>query len=387
MAVSTFCTRSHEEIAAAAPGLVQWCQLYVFQDRGVTREHLADAAAAGCSAVVLTVDTPRLAQRERDLRVGFEIPSDLPLPYARAAIGDAPQNPADQFALLDASVSWRDLEWIAGESRLPVVLKGVVTAEDAQLAVEHGAAAIVVSNHGGRQLDGAPATLDALPEVVDAVAGRVEVYLDGGIRRGTDVAKALALGARAVLAGRAPIFGLAAAGEDGVRHVLELLRDELALALSLLGCTSPDELTRAHVQRARRASWQTPATVYALNFYSPLVADQLRSGRKSATIRLGDKSGKYKKGMVVRVLCGVRFSPREHVFDAVIDKVEVKTLGELSPREIEHDNPEIRRTDEMANFLGQLYNREVEAGDLVTVIRFSQIMTGPVVPSFEGDLF
>ena len=120
--------------------------------------------------------------------------------------------------------------------------------------------------------------------------------------------------------------------------------------------------------------------MYALNFYSPLVADQLRSGRKSATIRLGDKSGKYKKGMVVRVLCGVRFSPREHVFDAVIDKVEVKTLGELSPREIEHDNPEIRRTDEMANFLGQLYNREVEADDLVTVIRFSQIMTGPVVP-------
>ncbi len=250
MAVSTFCTRSHEEIAAAAPGLVQWCQLYVFQDRSVTREHLADAAAAGCSAVVLTVDTPRLAQRERDLRVGFEIPSDLPLPYARAAIGDAPQNPADQFALLDASVSWRDLEWIAGESRLPVVLKGVVTAEDARLAVEHGAAAIVVSNHGGRQLDGAPATLDALPEVVDAVAGRVEVYLDGGIRRGTDVAKALALGARAVLAGRAPVFGLAAVGEDGVRHVLELLRDELALALSLLGCTSPEELTRAHVQRA-----------------------------------------------------------------------------------------------------------------------------------------
>ena len=118
-----------------------------------------------------------------------------------------------------------------------------------------------------------------------------------------------------------------------------------------------------------------------------LVADQLRSGRKSATIRLGDKSGKYKKGMVVRVLCGVRFSPREHVFDAVIDKVEVKTLGELSPREIEHDNPEIRHTDEMANFLGQLYNREIGPDDLITVIRFSQILSGPVVPSFEGDLF
>jgi isopentenyl diphosphate isomerase/L-lactate dehydrogenase-like FMN-dependent dehydrogenase len=250
MGVSTFTTRSHEEIAAAAPGLVQWCQLYVFQDRGVTREHLAGAAAAGCSAVILTVDTPRLAQRERDLRVGFEIPPDLPLPYARTAVGGAAHNPADQFALLDASVSWRDLEWIAGEGRLPVVLKGVVTAEDAELAVEHGAAAVVVSNHGGRQLDGVPATLDALPEVVEAVAGRVEVYLDGGIRRGADVAKALALGARAVLAGRAPVFGLAVAGEDGVRHVLELLRDELGLALCLLGCTSPDQLTRAHVQRS-----------------------------------------------------------------------------------------------------------------------------------------
>ena len=127
--------------------------------------------------------------------------------------------------------------------------------------------------------------------------------------------------------------------------------------------------------------------MYALNFYSPMVADQLRTGRKSATIRLGDKSGKYKKGMIVQVLCGNRYSPRERIFDAVIDKVEVKTLGELSPREIEHDNPEIRRTDEMANFLGQLYNREVGPDDVITVIRFSQIMGGPVVPSFEGDLF
>jgi hypothetical protein len=127
--------------------------------------------------------------------------------------------------------------------------------------------------------------------------------------------------------------------------------------------------------------------VYALNFYSPLVSEQLRSGRKSATIRLGDKSDKYRKGMVVKVLCGVRFSPREHVFDAVIDKVEVKRLADVSPREIEHDNPEIRRTDEMATFLGRLYNREVGEDDLVTVIRFSQIMGGPVVPQFEGDLF
>src|SRR5438034_5448581 len=127
--------------------------------------------------------------------------------------------------------------------------------------------------------------------------------------------------------------------------------------------------------------------MYALNFYSPIVAEQLRSGRKTATIRLGDKAAKYRKGMIVQVLAGARFSPRERVFDAVIDKVEVKRLGELSPREIEHDNPEIRRTDEMATFLGQLYNRDVAEDDLVTVIRFSQIMSGPVVPLFEGDLF
>src|SRR5213082_4047650 len=114
--------------------------------------------------------------------------------------------------------------------------------------------------------------------------------------------------------------------------------------------------------------------MYALNFYSPMVADQLRSGRKSATIRLGDKSGKYRKGMVVQVLCGNRFSPRERIFDAVIDKVEVKTLGELSPREIEHDNPELRRVDELAHFLSQLYNRDVDGEDIVTVIRFSQIL-------------
>ncbi len=123
--------------------------------------------------------------------------------------------------------------------------------------------------------------------------------------------------------------------------------------------------------------------MYALNFYSPLVADQLRTGRKSATIRLGDKSGKYRKGMVVQVLCGNRFGPREKIFEAVIDKVEVKQLGDLSPREIEHDNPEIRRTDEMATFLSQLYNRPVSSDDLVTVIRFSQIMNGPVTAPFR----
>jgi isopentenyl diphosphate isomerase/L-lactate dehydrogenase-like FMN-dependent dehydrogenase len=154
------------------------------------------------------------------------------------------------FARMDPSVSWRDLERLCEQTRLPVLVKGILTAEDARLACEHGAAGVVVSNHGGRQLDGVSATVDALPEVVEAVDGRIEVLVDGGVRRGADVVRALALGARAVLAGRAPLWGLAARGEQGAREVLELLRDEIELALVLTGCPSPDEVTRAHVKAA-----------------------------------------------------------------------------------------------------------------------------------------
>ena len=144
-------------------------------------------------------------------------------------------------------MTWKDVERFASSSGLPVVLKGIATAEDARLACEHGAAAIVVSNHGGRQLDGVAATIDALPEVVEAVDGRIEVLVDGGVRRGTDVVKALALGARAVLVGRPAVWGLAVGGEQGVRHVLELLRAEIELALQLVGCRTPADVTRAHV--------------------------------------------------------------------------------------------------------------------------------------------
>ena len=191
------------------------------------------------------------------------------------------------------------------------------------------------------------------------------MYVDGGIRRGTDVLKALALGARAAFAARAFACALAVDGEAGVAHALSLLSDEIALGLGLLGCTSPEQVTRAHVEPALPYDFPAERLPRADVRTQLLLPDGRRpaaQGRKSATIRLGDKSGKYKKGMVVQVLCGVRFSAREYVFDAVIDKVEVKTLGELSPREIEHDNPEIRRTDEMATFLGQLYNREVGRG-------------------------
>jgi 4-hydroxymandelate oxidase len=250
MGVSTFTCFTHAEIAAAAPGLIQWAQLYVLRDDGATRTHLDEAREAGCTAILLTVDTPFLGRRERDERLGFTLPPELPLPYVRAAMASDAADPRAQFSILSPAITWRDIERVASYTNLPVLLKGVVTHEDAALACEHGAGGIVVSNHGGRQLDGAPATLDALPEVVDAVAGRIPVLIDGGIRRGTDVLKALALGATAAMSGRAPIYGLAARGEPGVRHVLELLRAEIAAGLALLGCTAPEEVSRAHVAPA-----------------------------------------------------------------------------------------------------------------------------------------
>jgi isopentenyl diphosphate isomerase/L-lactate dehydrogenase-like FMN-dependent dehydrogenase len=233
MCLSTASTTRPAEVASAAPDATRWFQVYVFQDRSETEELVREAVDNGFSALVLTVDTPYLGRRERDLRIDFQIPEHL------TVVGDI------FGGGFDAALSWRDLEWLAGY-KLPVVVKGILTAEDARLACEHGATAIVVSNHGGRQLDGVPATLDALEEVVEAVDGRVEVLLDGGVRRGTDALKALALGARAVLIGRAMVWGLAARGEEGVVDVLRLLRDEVELGLALLGCASPADVTRAH---------------------------------------------------------------------------------------------------------------------------------------------
>jgi len=242
MATSTF-----EEVAAT--GALRWFQLYVFRDEHVTAELVARARNAGFTALLLTVDTPVLARRERDHRTGFTIPSELTV----ASLGQGGLTPAEAFAQMSPSVSWRDVERLAASAGLPVVVKGVLTAEDARLACEHGAAGLVVSNHGGRQLDGVSATIDALAEVAAAVDGRIEVLLDGGVRRGTDVVKALALGARAVLAGRAPLWGLAVDGEAGARAVLDVLRDEILIALQLVGCSSPADVTRDRVQpRAAR---------------------------------------------------------------------------------------------------------------------------------------
>jgi 4-hydroxymandelate oxidase len=247
MCVSTTTTSAHDEIAATAGSAPRWLQLYVLRDRQRTLDHIAEAREHGYSALALTVDVPVLGRRERDLRLGFELPPDLPLPYLKGKDPSVPMTFAEQVQV-SPSLTWRDLEWIASESGMPMILKGILTREDATLAIEHGVAAIIVSNHGGRQLDGVAASLDALPEVVEAVAGRCEVYVDGGIRRGTDVLKALALGARATLIGRAIASGLAVGGEAGVLDVLTMLHDEIELGLALLGCTSPDQVTRSHVE-------------------------------------------------------------------------------------------------------------------------------------------
>lgn len=248
MAVSTVSTTTLEEVARAAPG-PRWFQLYVQHDRGVTRELVARAAAAGYRALCLTVDTAVLGTREREKRAHFGLPEgmspvNLP-PIEGGYTAERHHDPHGIYnPLLDASFSWRDLEWLRGVSSLPLVLKGVLRPDDASAAVERGADAIVVSNHGGRNLDTAPAAIEALPRVAEAVAGRVPLLVDGGVRRGTDVVKALALGARAVFIGRPFVWGLAAAGAEGVARVVELLRLELAAALALCGTPRLSDVTR-----------------------------------------------------------------------------------------------------------------------------------------------
>ena len=249
MCLSSLTSTRPAEVAAAAPEGKRWMQVYCFRDRGVTRTMVAEAAEAGYEALLLTVDAPYAGKRERDFRTGFEVPAEIRAPVIEAAVGHKSLTTAEVFALVDPSITWKDLEQLCGEFELPILVKGLITGEDAALAVEHGAAGVVVSNHGGRQLDNAPATIDALPEVVEAVAGRIPVLIDGGIRRGTDVAVALALGAEGVLVGRPALWGLAWDGEAGARRALEMLTDELRLALALLGAPGPSALSADHVQR------------------------------------------------------------------------------------------------------------------------------------------
>lgn len=251
MVVSTIATVSLEHLATT--GVRRWFQLYVFKDRDLTAELVKRADAAGYSALVLTVDAPLLGRRLRDERNRFTLPPGIGLANLEGT--GLPESTGSGLSSFfadrhDAGLDWGAVAWLRSLSPMPLVLKGILTAEDASLAVEAGADAIVVSNHGGRQLDGAPAALDALPEVVEAVGGRLDVLVDGGIRRGTDVLKALGLGARAVLVGRPCLWGLAVNGQAGVRRVLEILRDELHLALGLAGRSSVGAIERSLVAPA-----------------------------------------------------------------------------------------------------------------------------------------
>lgn len=249
MVLSSLSNTDVEAVTAAATGPV-WFQLYIYRDRAHTRALVERAEAAGCKALVLTADAPVLGTRERDVKNRFALPPGLVIANATArhAAVEAPEGDSGLAAwvagALDPRLTWADVAWLRSITRLPVLLKGVVRGDDAAMGVEHGAAGVIVSNHGGRQLDASPATAEVLEEVVNAVAGRAEVFVDGGVRRGTDVLKALALGARAVLLGRPILWGLATGGEDGVSRALELMRAEVLQAMTLAGCPDVGRATR-----------------------------------------------------------------------------------------------------------------------------------------------
>lgn len=250
MILSTLSNTAIEDVVAAATGPV-WFQLYVYRDRAATEALVHRAHRAGAKALVLTVDAPLLGRRERDVRNRFALPPHLgilnmfPAGYAPVPHAAGDSGLASYFAsLLDPAMSWETLAWLRSLTPLPIIVKGIVRPDDAVRAIEHGAAGLVVSNHGGRQLDASPATIDALPRIADAVGGRGEIFVDGGFRRGADVVKALALGARAVLLGRPVLWGLAAGGREGVAAALAILRRELDLAFALCGASSPSQVTR-----------------------------------------------------------------------------------------------------------------------------------------------
>jgi L-lactate dehydrogenase (cytochrome) len=274
--LSTLSTRSIEEVAEASRG-PKWFQVYVWRDRGLVKEMIGRAAAAGYEALVLTVDTAVLGRRERDVRRGFSLPPKIglgtlldgtvhpgwtwrflrsePIRFANvqesAGVGDGTTAVTlsdyvnTQF---DPGLSWRDVEWMRAQWHGPIVIKGIQTVADARLAAEAGVEAIALSNHGGRQLDSAPAPLDLVAPVADAVGDRLEIICDGGVRRGSDIVKAVALGARACMAGRAYLYGLAAAGERGVDHVLGLLDADVRRTMALVGASNVAELGRELVE-------------------------------------------------------------------------------------------------------------------------------------------
>lgn len=251
LAVSTVATTALDVIAKVndAP---RWFQIYCQLDREWTKQQIRTAEASGYEAFVLTVDTPVLGARNREKRVGFHLPPPLRMenfpPIVEQYSANDHHDPHGIYnPFLDASLTWKDFDWLLDQTRLPVLVKGVLAADDARLAVEHGAAGVIVSNHGGRNLDTVPATIEALPAVVRAVGGRVPVLVDGGIRRGTDIVKSLALGADAVLLGRPYLYGLAIGGAAGVERVVELLTLELRMAMALLGAASLRDIGRGAI--------------------------------------------------------------------------------------------------------------------------------------------
>lgn len=253
MVLSTLSSTEIEAAARVEGNSCRWFQLYLQPQRQDTLRLVRRAEAAGYEAIVLTVDAPLSGLRNREQRIGFRLPDgvsavNLARPQADCDIHDsvAPRSDVFREFLRNAS-TWHDVEWLVTNTRLPVILKGIASADDVDLAIESGASAVIVSNHGGRTLDTIPATLDLLPPVVERVRGRVPVLIDGGIRRGTDALKCLALGAHAVLIGRPVLYGLAVGGARGVSHVLRILRDELEMAMVLSGAVTIDGITRSHL--------------------------------------------------------------------------------------------------------------------------------------------
>ncbi|XP_038229826.1 hydroxyacid oxidase 2 isoform X1 [Dermochelys coriacea] len=246
---STYSTCTLEEIAAAAPNGFRWFQLYIHRNRALSEGLVRRAEAAGFQGLVLTADLPYPGKRRDDIRNNFQLPPHMTVKNFE---GVFEEESCSEYGLppnsIDPSINWNDIYWLQSLTRLPIIVKGILTKEDADLAMRHGVQGIIVSNHGGRQLDGGPATIDALIEIVDTVQDRVEVYLDGGIRTGSDILKALALGAKCIFIGRPALWGLTYKGEEGLREVLQILHDEFRLSMALAGCQNVSEIGRNLVQ-------------------------------------------------------------------------------------------------------------------------------------------
>jgi len=257
MILSTYSTYSMEDVAKAAPDGLRFLQLYVHKDRTSASNLIKRAEAAGYQGLVVTVDRPKLGRRIADAKNKFKRPSDMKMQNLKEEKNNDKKEDRGTFnkgmtGTVDSSLNWAtDIAWLRETTKLPIILKGILTAEDALLAVKYKVDAIIVSNHGGRQLDGAPPSIEALPEITDAVQGRIPVYLDSGIYRGSDVFKAIAYGAKCVFVGRPTLWALCYNGEKGVEQMLNIIREEFRLTMALAGCTSVDQITRDYVRRKK----------------------------------------------------------------------------------------------------------------------------------------